>query len=668
MKKLVIILGMHRSGTSMVSQICQSMGAYLGEQDELMGAAEDNRDGFFENKEIARINDEILRLCNQRWYTLETPEPDYRHPQIGKAMEEIKVNIQNLFNRSDIVAVKDPRISVLLPLWEKVINDLEAEVHYIWVCRNPLEVAESLRKRDGYSRKHSLMLWMHYNLRILKYLKEKEYLLIHYRDILENTQALDKFKQIFTHNFNREIVKRNYCHSNYTSQDILNLENQLLSDLYHQLLVNQNLETNVAEWERQYLKKIMKAEDRYVDYEVLEHVDYFKERALIIYGAGTYGKHAAQMLQQMGIFKFDFCDRDMHKHRTELMGGKVFSITELEKIENPLIVIAIKNEELRREIEQTLVYIKGVNFFSFFSLRSIWKYKVRDDDSLDFKADAFSSWYKELELRGNNVINTCQCDLLVYQNGKVGSSTVSKSLWNAGIENSHVHRFFFKNDVVGKLLLGEDKIEFIESSNYFSFQSQEYIKSIKEKVKGKKIITMVREPIAVDLSTVFQWIGSGTADVFFAKQLRQGKTFLQTVAELMAKIQNRLFDWFEEELKELCGIDVRDYPFDKEKGYTIISENGVEILLLKAEKLSNLTDIIGKFAGGGHPLVLTNENIGSSKEYAHLYREVKKRIQLPQAYVEYYYNNHPYMEHFYSKEEQKAFFNKWVGSTKKHRR
>ena len=216
MKKLVIILGMHRSGTSMVSQICQSMGAYLGEQDELMGAAEDNRDGFFENKEIARINDEILRLCNQRWYTLETPEPDYRHPQIGKAMEEIKVNIQNLFNRSDIVAVKDPRISVLLPLWEKVINDLEAEVHYIWVCRNPLEVAESLRKRDGYSRKHSLMLWMHYNLRILKYLKEKEYLLIHYRDILENTQALDKFKQIFTHNFNREIVKRNYCHSNYT--------------------------------------------------------------------------------------------------------------------------------------------------------------------------------------------------------------------------------------------------------------------------------------------------------------------------------------------------------------------------------------------------------------------------------------------------------------------
>ena len=52
MKRIVIILGMHRSGTSVITQICQYMGAYLGKEKELMEATQYNLSGFFENKEI----------------------------------------------------------------------------------------------------------------------------------------------------------------------------------------------------------------------------------------------------------------------------------------------------------------------------------------------------------------------------------------------------------------------------------------------------------------------------------------------------------------------------------------------------------------------------------------------------------------------------------------
>ena len=84
MKKVVIIAGMHRSGTSVAAQLCQHMGAYLGEKAELMGAARDNPGGFFENIEITKTNDEILRLCGREWYSLTLAEPDYHHPQIRK--------------------------------------------------------------------------------------------------------------------------------------------------------------------------------------------------------------------------------------------------------------------------------------------------------------------------------------------------------------------------------------------------------------------------------------------------------------------------------------------------------------------------------------------------------------------------------------------------------
>lgn len=664
MKTLIIILGMHRSGTSVVAQICQSMGAYLGKEKELMIATEDNLDGYFENIEIANIDSEILHICGREWYSTEPLKVDYNNLQIVKAIAKLKRCVQRLIEKEEFVAIKDPRISILLPVWEKALCELKIAIKYIWVFRNPMDVMESLKRRDGYSKKHCLTLWCYYNICIFKYLEEKNYLLINYKDVMEKTQIFNELGLFLNRTIDdREkkilncIVKDSYCHSRYPDYRIQMEQDRLMSDIYYMLLEKKKKTT--LDWEKIYFEREKKRRKIYIDYEILVNYKKLETMEVIIYGAGEFGKQAAEMLQQLGIIKYNFCDRDIYKQGSKIMEGYIFSISEIEKRENLLIIIAIENDEIKKEIEQTLKHIKGVRFFSFFALKAVWKYWGKDYTSIESEVERKTLWYKELASRGEIIKNACESPVLIYQNGKVGSLTISQSLKKIDIGNAHIHRFFFKNDVVGELLLGKEYEEFIRESNFFKIKSTEYVKFIKDKIKEKKIITVVRDPVAVDLSTVFQWIGSGESDAFFSKRLKQGISFVQVVSDLMIKIQNRMFDWFDEELREISGINIFDHPFDKKRGYSIISENGVEILVLKVEKLEEITNIIGRFVGCDQ-LELFDANKGESKAYSHIYQAVKNNIVLPEEYVTHYYKNNSYMDHFYSSEERKSFWMKWM--------
>lgn len=665
MKKLVVVLGMHRSGTSLVTQICQCMGGYLGEKDELMNAAKDNMDGFFENKKITYLDDRIINLCNREWFSLEPLQLDYLNPKIIEMAKDLRSTILNLFKRKSIVVVKDPRIAILLPLWEKVIKDLKIDVEYIWVYRNPFEVAESLRKRDGFSQEHSLLLWTYHNLRILEFLQGKRYLLIDYKEILDNDDnVFDRFSDLFDRVVDdalkeklSSIVKYQYRHSNISHQSIHDLDDSLISEIYYFLAERKKEAERISIWKKWYAKRIKTIEECYLDYEILKDVKYLSDKYLIIYGAGEYGKKALKMLRQLGYLNICFCDRDFDKYGTKLMGADVFSIKDIEEKKDILFIIALSDPKQRKEAEQTLACIKDARFLSFFALSKIWKYTVNDSRDIVNKIEAFSLWHRRMSERLDiikAVFNGPQ--VWVYQNGKVGSSSVSKSLQYVGIENLHVHRLFFKNDILKSLILGPDEVK--GRNGLYCDQSQKYLSYLREEVKHKKIITLVRDPIAVDLSTVFQWFGEEDADRYFAEQMAKKVSFLQSVTQLMERIQNRLFDWFDEELYQLCGINVFDYPFDRKKGYTIIKENGTEILLLKMEKMSQATNMIKEFICNDR-FEVVNENIGYEKEYSHIYRSVKKDLVLTDKYIDFYYDGNAKVDHFYSENEKNYMRDKW---------
>jgi glutamate mutase epsilon subunit len=119
-----------------------------------------------------------------------------------------------------------------------------------------------------------------------------------------------------------------------------------------------------------------------------------------------------------------------------------------------------------------------------------------------------------------------------------------------------------------------------------------------------------------------------------------------------------VFEWFDVELKAVFGIDVYDYPFDREKGYSIIEQDNVEVLVIKLEKINSLEQVIGDFVEVSD-FKLINSNVSDKKPYKYLYKNMREEIRIPREVVDRYYKNSPRMKHFYTEEEINMFYKKW---------
>lgn len=163
MNRIIFVLGMHRSGTSLTTGILNALGIPLG--DELIPPDANNRMGYFESPSVGRIHDRLLRALGSSWYasTTVSPLPNgwWRLPQV----EPFKRELSELAKRQLAVsggtwAFKDPRACRLMPLWHDILAETGAQPAYLLVVRNPQEVARSLQSRDGLSALRSEMLWL----------------------------------------------------------------------------------------------------------------------------------------------------------------------------------------------------------------------------------------------------------------------------------------------------------------------------------------------------------------------------------------------------------------------------------------------------------------------------------------------------------------------------
>ncbi|HEV2213448.1 MAG TPA: sulfotransferase family protein, partial [Gammaproteobacteria bacterium] len=161
--KMLMILGMHRSGTSVLAGTCRLLGADLG--DRMMAAAGDNVMGFWEHEEIVRLHDELLdrlgfswddvRALPEKWWTYEVIRP-----QRLALLEVLKRD----FGGSELACVKDPRLCRLLPLWQDLLKELGWQPLYLVATREPAEVIASLKTRNGFSAEKSALLNLRYLL------------------------------------------------------------------------------------------------------------------------------------------------------------------------------------------------------------------------------------------------------------------------------------------------------------------------------------------------------------------------------------------------------------------------------------------------------------------------------------------------------------------------
>jgi hypothetical protein len=160
LRQLVVVLGMHRSGTSALARALAVFGVSLGGR--LMPAvAGDNDRGFWEDLEVSALNDEVLAKMGAAWDSPDLPPPaNLQRAGIEALQRRALALLERKTAACDAFGVKDPRMSRLLPFWKPVFARLGRRVVYLVAVRNPMSVAQSLARRNGFGADKSYRLWM----------------------------------------------------------------------------------------------------------------------------------------------------------------------------------------------------------------------------------------------------------------------------------------------------------------------------------------------------------------------------------------------------------------------------------------------------------------------------------------------------------------------------
>lgn len=156
--RALLVLGMHRSGTSAFTRVCNLLGAELGS--ELLAPQPDNPSGFWEHRELNRLHDEALAALDREWWDVRPAACDPDAQALRGTREAMTAVVRSEFAKTPLWAVKDPRICRLLPLWRAVLDDVGARGHAVLVVRDPAGVISSLCRRDDFSSETAGLLWL----------------------------------------------------------------------------------------------------------------------------------------------------------------------------------------------------------------------------------------------------------------------------------------------------------------------------------------------------------------------------------------------------------------------------------------------------------------------------------------------------------------------------
>jgi hypothetical protein len=162
-KNAVLVLGMHRSGTSSVAGALVSLGGAVPLH--LLPPQPDNEKGFWESSVLMALNDEILAAGGSHWKDLRAFNLGRIDSKAAVALHaRAKAALASEFNGADLPIVKDPRMCRLMRFWAPVFEDAQWSVRAVLPLRSPLEVARSLNRRHGLSVSWACLLWLRHVL------------------------------------------------------------------------------------------------------------------------------------------------------------------------------------------------------------------------------------------------------------------------------------------------------------------------------------------------------------------------------------------------------------------------------------------------------------------------------------------------------------------------
>lgn len=154
----IVVLGMHRSGTSCVGELLGAMGAYFGPSELGTGGNIENPHGLFERRDLRRLCHFVLQQARAEWWATSRFSAERLPAETSARIAEMLAAMRADLDAHEPWFIKEPRLCILLPLLRAQLGSVVA----VSVWRDPLEVAQSLHTRDAMPLEFGIALWERY--------------------------------------------------------------------------------------------------------------------------------------------------------------------------------------------------------------------------------------------------------------------------------------------------------------------------------------------------------------------------------------------------------------------------------------------------------------------------------------------------------------------------
>lgn len=254
-----------------------------------------------------------------------------------------------------------------------------------------------------------------------------------------------------------------------------------------------------------------------------------------------------------------------------------------------------------------------------------------------------------------------QAPLLIYQMGKVGSKTIYRTLQQSQVPHPVYHVHYLTTEWLKQ---SEEVFSHYKEIPLFIPTGWALQKKMRSSdIDEWLIITVTREPISWEISNFFQSL-NGLYPHFLDEQghFKNEGAVIDFLLNRISSIDAQAHfagSWFSKELKETCGIDALQYPFDHEKGYTIVKDQGPKALILRQEDMrETLVPALEAFFDRKYTIHPVQANVTSQKSVSALYEQIKAQMVVSEEVCRRIYDV-PYVQHFYTPEMIDGFISKW---------
>ncbi len=182
-RQALVVLGMHRSGTSATAGVLNLLGA--SEPQHLMPPTPDNPKGYWESVRMMKFHDDLLHASGTAWDDWAPIALDwFESAEAAAARERIPMLLSEEFGEARLLLLKDPRACRLMPLWGPTLLGQGIEPVIVVTLRDARDVADSLQARDGFDVRRGLLLWLRHVLDAEFHTRDLRRAFVRYDDLL----------------------------------------------------------------------------------------------------------------------------------------------------------------------------------------------------------------------------------------------------------------------------------------------------------------------------------------------------------------------------------------------------------------------------------------------------------------------------------------------------